>query len=52
MIKLDEHDQMQMMSFIKAKSPETGKSVSSLESVMKMQTKKDDLGEEEAFFTI
>ncbi len=44
-LKVDDHDQMQMMSCIKAKSAETGKSVSSLESVsvMKMQTKKDDL---------
>jgi hypothetical protein len=42
MMKVDDHDRMEMMSFTKAKSAETGKRVSSLESVNPVDENADE----------
>ncbi len=42
MMKVDDHDRMEMMSFTKAKSAETGKRDSSLESVNPVDENADE----------
>ena len=51
MIKVDDQDQLQMMPCINAKSDEMEECFIIEICYENMQTKKDDLGEVEAFFT-